>query len=57
MRNWDDWVQCEEDSEMLIYEEYMAYVDGEVGEESQPKIEDRYLQDSQRELPLTDIPF
>lgn len=27
MVNWDDWIQCEEDSEMLIYEEYQRYID------------------------------
>jgi len=27
MVNWDDWIQCEEDSEMLIYEEWQRYVD------------------------------
>jgi|688.fasta_scaffold144469_9 hypothetical protein len=56
MRNWDDWVQCEEDSEMLIYEEYMAFME-EHGGESHLKIEDRCCGDSQRQLPLTDTPF
>lgn len=27
MVNWDDWIQCEEDSEMLIYEEWVRYVE------------------------------
>jgi hypothetical protein len=26
MVNWDDWIQCEEDSEMLIYEEWQRWV-------------------------------
>lgn len=47
MVNWDDWIQCEEDSEMLIYEEWQRYVI-EAGE-SHLKIEDRSCGDSQRE--------
>lgn len=27
MVNWDDWIQCEEDSELLIYEEYQRYIE------------------------------
>ena len=27
MLKWDDWIQSEEDSEMLIYEEWQRYVD------------------------------
>jgi hypothetical protein len=27
MSKWDDWVQPEEDSDMLIYEEYQRYVE------------------------------
>ena len=27
MSKYDDWVQCEEDSEMLIYEEWQRYTD------------------------------
>lgn len=27
MLKWDDWVQSEEDSELLIYEEYQKYVE------------------------------
>lgn len=27
MLKWDDWVQSEEDSELLIYEEYQRYVE------------------------------
>ena len=27
MSKWDDWIQSEEDSEMLIYEEWQRYVD------------------------------
>lgn len=47
MVNWDDWIQCEEDTEMLIYEEWQRYVIEEG--ESHPKIEDRSCADSQRE--------
>lgn len=27
MSKYDDWVQCEEDSELLIYEEYLRYIE------------------------------
>lgn len=27
MLNCDDWIQCEEETEMLIYEEWLSYVD------------------------------
>ena len=52
MSKWDEYIQPEEDSEGLIYEEWQAYV--ELEGSSQPKIEDRSCTDSQRELPLTD---
>jgi hypothetical protein len=40
MSKYDDYIQPEEDSEMLIYEEWVRYVIEQ--EESHPKIEDRY---------------
>jgi hypothetical protein len=58
MVKWDDWIQCEEDTEMLIWEEWVEWVSSQNGrEESQPKDQDGGCGDSQRECDLTDLPF
>lgn len=55
MSKWDDWVQSEEDGDMLIYEEWVRYADWVLcelaKEKSQPKDQDGLWWDSQRESP------
>ena len=58
MVKWDDWIQCEEDTEMLIWEEWVEWATSQnQSEESQPKGQDGRCGDSQREIDLTDLPF
>lgn len=58
MLKWDDWVQCEESADLVVWEEWEAWVNGELcGGESLPKNEDRCCGDSQRQNDLTDLPF
>jgi hypothetical protein len=58
MLKWDDWVQCEESADLVVWEEWEAWVNGELCEgESLPKNEDRCCADSQRQNDLTDLPF
>ena len=58
MVKWDDWIQCEEDTEMLIWEEWVEWATSQnQSEESQPKDQDGRCGDSQRQNDLTDLPF
>jgi hypothetical protein len=58
MVKWDDWIQCEEDTEMLIWEEWVEWATSQnQSEESQPKGQDGACGGSQRECDLTDLPF
>jgi hypothetical protein len=52
MVKWDDWIQCEEDTEMLIWEEWVSSQNQ--SEKSQPKGQDGDCGDSQRQDDLTD---
>lgn len=54
MSKWDEWVQCEETADLVVWEEWVNYV--EQGGVSLPKNEDRCCADSQRQ-DLTDLPF
>lgn len=53
MSKWDDWIQSEENSEMLIYEEWVRYADlvlYELAREKyHPKDQDGHRGDSQRQ--------
>ena len=55
MSKWDEWVHCEETADLVVWEEWVNYV--EQGGVSLPKNEDRCCGDSQREYDLTDLPF
>ena len=58
MVKWDDWIQCEEDTEMLIWEEWVEWATSQnKSEESQPKDQDGDCGDSQQQNDLTDLPF
>jgi hypothetical protein len=58
MVKWNDWIQCEEDTEMLIWEEWVEWVSSQnQSEKSQPKGQDGDCGDSQRQDDLTDLPF
>ena len=58
MVKWDDWIQCEEDTEMLIWEEWVEWATSQnQPEESQPKDQDGDCGDSQQQNDLTDLPF
>jgi hypothetical protein len=58
MSKYDDWVQPEEETEMLIAEEWVRYADWVISQlaagESHLKEQDRICKDSQRQKPLTD---
>ncbi len=58
MVKWDEWIQCEETADMVVWEEWVAWANGELCEGvSLPKNEDRCCPDSQRQDDLTDLPF
>lgn len=58
MVKWDDWVQCEETADLVVWEEWEEYKRGAKCEEMYlPKNEDRACGDSQPTLDLTDLPF
>lgn len=58
MVRWDEWVQCEETAELVIWEEWEEYKRQVKCEGlSFPKNEDHFAGDSQSPLPLTDLPF
>ena len=58
MSKWDEWVQCEETADLVVWEEWAAWANGEISRGlSFPKNEDGSCGSSQREDDLTDLPF
>lgn len=54
MSKYDDWIQCEETIDLVVWEEWVEWVGGGM---SLPKNEDRACGDSQPPVDLTDLPF
>ena len=58
MSKYDEWIQCEETADLVVWEEWVAWANGEISrEKSHLKIEDRCCADSQQQIDLTDLPF
>lgn len=58
MVKWDDWIQCEETADLIVWEEWEEYKRQVNCERVYlPKNEDRVCGDSQPPVDLTDLPF